>query len=81
MQALASDTVGVKVITAEVGPVSERDVEAAQAFGAQILAFNVRLASPDVEAAAKNLGVSVLNHRIIYRLLEEVGSPADSIHI
>lgn len=71
LQALASDTVGVKVIAADVGPVTERDVEQAHALGAHLLAFNVRAASPAVEAAAKNLGIDVLQHRVIYRLLEE----------
>ncbi len=72
MQALASDTVGVKVIAAEAGPVTERDVEQAHALGAHLLAFNVRAAGPAVAAAAKNLGVDILHHRVIYRLLEEV---------
>lgn len=72
VQALASDVVGVKVVSVGVGPVSASDVQQADALGADVLAFNVKAASADVDAAAKRLGVNVMQHRIIYRLLEEV---------
>ena len=63
---------GVKVVSVGVGPVSASDVQQADALGADVLAFNVKAASADVDAAAKRLGVNVMQHRIIYRLLEEV---------
>ena len=72
VQALASEVVGVKVVSVGVGPVSASDVQQASALGADVLAFNVKAASADVDAAAKRLGVNVMQHRIIYRLLEEV---------
>lgn len=74
VQALASEVVGVKVVSVGVGPVSASDVQQASALGADVLAFNVKGASADVDAAAKRLGVNVMQHRIIYRLLEEACS-------
>lgn len=72
MQALASETVGVKVVQVGVGPVTSFDVDMASSTGATIVAFNVKMADSTADALAKQRAVDVLQHRIIYRLLEEV---------
>jgi hypothetical protein len=72
VQALASETVAVKVVQVGVGPVTSFDVDMASSTGATIVAFNVKMADSTADALAKQRAVDVLQHRIIYRLLEEV---------
>ena len=69
---LADSEVGVKVVAEGVGPVTTTDVDTARATGACILAFNVKYANAAVEGVAKVQAVKVVEHRIIYRMLEEV---------
>ncbi len=69
---LADSEVGVKVVSEGVGPVTTTDVDNARASGACILAFNVKYANAAVEGVAKHQDVQVVQHRIIYRMLEEV---------
>jgi translation initiation factor IF-2 len=77
VQALASEAVGVKVVSLGVGPVSLSDVQQASATGAHIVAFNVKSAGFEVDAQAKQLQVGILPHRVIYRLLDEVSTICD----
>lgn len=76
MLALADSEVGVKVVSAGVGPVTTTDIDTARASGACILAFNVKYANAAVEGVAKQQAVTVVQHRIIYRMLEQVSPPA-----
>ncbi len=76
VQALSSETIGVKVVAMGVGPISAGDVMQAQAMGAGIIAFNVKTAGADVDSAIKQNNVSMMSHRVIYSLLDEVGSRA-----
>lgn len=69
---LADSEVGVKVVAEGVGPVTTTDIDTASATGACILAFNVKYANAAVEGVAKVQAVQVVEHRIIYRMLEEV---------
>ncbi|KAL4428155.1 hypothetical protein ABPG75_002244 [Micractinium tetrahymenae] len=71
---LATEHVKVQVVHVGVGPVSQSDVQLAVPLGAKILGFNVRPAGADVEALAKQHDVEVRCQRIIYGLLEDVGS-------
>lgn len=71
---LADSEVGVKVVAEGVGPVTTTDIDTARATGACILAFNVKYANAAVEGVAKVQAVQVVEHRIIYRMLEEVSS-------
>ena len=73
---LADSEVGVKVVAEGVGPVTTTDVDTARATGACILAFNVKYANAAVEGVAKVQAVKVVEHRIIYRMLEEVPHPS-----
>ena len=72
---LADSEVGIKVVAEGVGPVTTTDVDTARATGACILAFNVKYANAAVEGVAKVQAVKVVEHRIIYRMLEEVFTP------
>ena len=83
---LAGSEVGVKVVLEGVGPVTTTDIDTARATGACILAFNVKYANAAVEGVAKVQAVKVVEHRIIYRMLEEVSAllactmPAKACH-
>ncbi len=72
VQALASEMVGVKVTHVGVGPITAFDVDVAASIGACIVAFNVKMADAATDALAKRKAVDVMQHRVIYRLLEEV---------
>jgi len=63
--------VGITVVHAATGAVSESDVMLAATTGAVVLGFNVR---PDVAArrAAEATGVDIRYYNVIYHLLEEV---------
>ncbi|KAL4858773.1 Translation initiation factor IF-2 [Chlorella vulgaris] len=71
---MSTEHVKVQVVHVGVGPVSQSDVQLAVPLGAKVLGFNVRTAAPDVDALAKMHGVEVRCQRVIYGLLEDVGS-------
>lgn len=66
---IKSDKVSLSVVSASVGMVSKKDVEMANASGAVILGFNVRLEN-GVQGLAKHHGVSIYHHNIIYELID-----------
>lgn len=63
--------VGVKVIHAGVGAVTESDVMMAAASDGVVMAFHVAI-PPEVQRTAEREGVQVREHRILYELLDEV---------
>ncbi|KAF6248325.1 P-loop containing nucleoside triphosphate hydrolase protein [Scenedesmus sp. NREL 46B-D3] len=70
--AAAAGKVHLKVVYCGVGSVSASDVHLAAATGARLVAFNLRPPAPDIDAALKASKVEVLQHRVIYHLLDEV---------
>ncbi|WIA08063.1 hypothetical protein OEZ85_007529 [Tetradesmus obliquus] len=70
--AAAAGKVHLKVVYCGVGPVTASDVHLAAATGARLVAFNLRAPAADVDAALKTAKVEVLQHRVIYHLLDEV---------
>ncbi|CAH2046058.1 unnamed protein product, partial [Iphiclides podalirius] len=54
-----------------VGQVTPNDLEIAQAFNAAIYAFNVEC-PPSVAAEAKDAGVPIKKHNVIYQLVDDV---------
>jgi translation initiation factor IF-2 len=66
-----SESVGIRVVHADTGAITESDVMLAQASGAVIIGFSVR---PDAAAkrAADSSGVDVRYYNIIYNLVDEV---------
>ncbi|XVF13026.1 hypothetical protein REPUB_Repub08aG0171900 [Reevesia pubescens] len=74
LKTLNSPQVFVNVVHVGVGPVSQSDVDLAQACGAFTVGFNVKSPSISVSMAATQASVRVLMHRVIYHLLEEIGN-------
>ena len=72
LEALGSEIVTVKGVPVGLGPLSTADVEMAVSMGAHIIGFNVKASNAAVDAQAKQRGVPILRHNVIYHLLEEV---------
>ena len=73
MTRLSSDEVKVKVISSNVGGITESDVNLAAASGAIIIGFNVR-ADAAARTAVKETGVDVRYYSIIYEAIDDVKS-------
>ncbi|MUV06530.1 translation initiation factor IF-2 [Planococcaceae bacterium Storch 2/2-2] len=65
--------VNVKIIHTGAGAINESDINLAAASNAIVIGFNVR---PDVNAkrAAEEEGVEIRQHRVIYKVIEEIES-------
>lgn len=74
LKSLDSPQVYVKVIHAGVGPISQSDVDMAQACGACIVGFNVRDPPTSITLSATQAKIKIKLHRIIYHLLEDMGN-------
>ncbi len=68
---LATPEVGVSVLQAAVGNVTESDVMLAAASQAVILAFNIR-PEPQVRKMAEQEHVEVLSYRLIYEAIDDI---------
>src|SRR2546428_4361945 len=71
LQRLATSEVGVRVLHAAVGNVTETDVMLAAAGRAVIIAFNIR-PEPQVRKLAEQERVDILSYRIIYEAIDDV---------
>ena len=69
--ALGNTEVRPQRLRAGVGPVSESDVEHAATAKGHIVAFNIATEGA-VRRLAEQRGVAIIEHTIIYRLLEEI---------
>lgn len=74
LKSLNSPQVFVNVVHVGVGPISQSDLDLAQACGACIVGFNVRNPSSSVTQAATRASIKIKLHRVIYHLLEDIGS-------
>ncbi|MDC3379258.1 translation initiation factor IF-2, partial [Planctomycetota bacterium] len=70
MTNLSTDEVKIRVILDGVGGVTTSDVQLAQASEAVVMGFGVT-AEPKARALAKELGVDIRTHRVIYTLLDD----------
>jgi translation initiation factor IF-2 len=68
---LKSEKVSLEVIASAVGPIGQNDIIMASASEAAVVGFNVRLEN-GVVALAKHKGVRIIQHDIIYELLNQV---------
>lgn len=68
---IGNDEVKSIVLSHEAGPPTETDVEMAKTLNAKIFCFNVKVPKPISNKAEKE-GVTISEHNIIYRLIEEV---------
>jgi translation initiation factor IF-2 len=73
LSSLSNDLVKVNVVHVGVGPITSSDVDLALPFGGQIVGFNVKTAA-DAQATAKSKGITIVNKRIIYELIEYMES-------
>ncbi|RLM74212.1 translation initiation factor IF-2 isoform X1 [Panicum miliaceum] len=73
LRSLNSAQVFVNVVHVGVGPISQHDIDLAQACGAYIVGFNIRTPPIALTQAAARANIKVLLHKVIYHLLEEMG--------
>src|SRR5690606_11215758 len=71
LQKLSTDDAKVTVIGANVGGITESDVQLAATSGAIIIGFNVR-ADAGARAAIKETGVDVRYYSVIYQAIDDV---------
>lgn len=74
LKTLNSPQVFVNVVHVGVGPVSQSDVDLAQACGACIVGFNIKSPPSSLSMEATQAGIKILMHRVIYHLLEDIGN-------
>lgn len=60
-----------KLLRASVGPVSEFDIEHADAAGGHIISFNLPH-DPDSAGRAERKGIKILEQNVIYRIVDDV---------
>ena len=68
---IKTDKVGVDILSAGVGQITEGDVRLAIASGAVIIAFNVR-ADSAVRDMARAAHVDIRYHSVVYRITDEI---------
>jgi len=71
LEDIKSDKVDLEVIDSKVGSITKNDVDLAATAQSAIVAFNVKTEN-GVVAAAKHKGVQIIEHNIIYELLNQV---------
>jgi len=71
LKGINTDKVGVDLLSAGVGQITEGDIRLATASGAVIIAFNVR-AEASVRDMARNNGVDIRYHNVVYRITDEI---------
>jgi translation initiation factor IF-2 len=75
---LGSSEVQPVVLKAAVGTISESDVDHATAAGGQVISFNTSI-SPTMRALAERAGTKILDHNIIYRLVDDVKASLEAV--
>jgi translation initiation factor IF-2 len=71
VEELGAGEIGVNILHADTGNISESDVMLASASDAVIVGFNVQADSP-AERLAETEGISIRTYKIIYRLTEDI---------
>ena len=71
LKEINTDKVGVDVLSAGVGQITEGDIRLASASNAVIIAFNVR-ADAGVRDMARSAGVDIRYHSVVYRITDEI---------
>ncbi len=71
LEDLANDEIGVKILQAAIGDISESDVMLAEASDAVIIGFGVG-ADKAAVVRAENSGVEIRHYDIIYKMIEDV---------
>lgn len=71
LEAIKSDKVKLEIVESGVGLISKNDIILASTAGASIVGFNVKLEN-GVLALAKHHNVNIIQHNIIYELIDRV---------
>ena len=71
LQDLGNDEIGVKILQAAIGDISESDVMLAEASDAVIIGFSVGADKAAVQRAEQS-GVDIRHYDIIYKMIEDV---------
>ena len=71
LKAIKSDKIDLEIISKGVGHISKNDVTLASAGGATIVGFNVKLDN-GVQSLAKHHDIKIVQHAIIYELIDQV---------
>lgn len=71
LEGIKSDKVTLEVIGVDVGPVTKNDIDLASASNACVVGFNVKLEN-GVIGLAKHHGVRLIQHNIIYEIIDMV---------
>ena len=69
--AVGNGEVFANIIRSGVGPVSEFDVEHAASAKGKVISFN-QAVEPNISRIAEAEGVEIMNHNIIYKLIDQV---------
>ncbi|KAF0914069.1 hypothetical protein E2562_026484 [Oryza meyeriana var. granulata] len=70
---LNSPQVFVNIVHVGVGPISQHDIDLAQACRAYIVGFSIRPPPSAITLAATQANIKIFLHKVIYHLLEEMG--------
>ncbi|XP_072965576.1 uncharacterized protein [Typha angustifolia] len=73
LRSMNSQQVLVNIVHVGVGPISQSDIDLAQACNACIVGFNIRSPPSTITLAANQANIKICLHRVIYHLLEEMG--------
>jgi translation initiation factor IF-2 len=73
MQKLSTDEIKVQVVHAQVGGITESDINLAMASNAVVIGFNVR-ADQQAKRVAEGNGVDIRYYNIIYDAVDEIKS-------
>ncbi len=71
LREINTEKVGIDILSSGVGQITEGDIRLAAASNAVIIAFNVR-ADSTVRDMARNNGVDIRYHSVVYRITDEV---------
>lgn len=71
LQDIKSEKIRLELLYGEVGPISKNDIKNASAAGAVIVGFNTKFETGSA-AQAKHENVRVIQHNIIYELINQV---------
>ncbi|KAL4866373.1 hypothetical protein BDV12DRAFT_172886 [Aspergillus spectabilis] len=69
--AVGNNEIYANVIRSEVGPISEFDIEHAATANGHLISFNMPI-DPAMSRMAESRGVNIMDHNIIYRLVDDV---------
>jgi len=68
LSVLPQDEVGLEIVKAAVGPITEGDVAMAKTSGSYLVGFNVK-ANPVIAELARKREVPIIEHKVVYQIV------------